>query len=312
MELPVGSWESADLLLAREGLGLTQAELAAAIGYDRSAIAKIEGGDVAPRRVVELAIRYLIDRRPQGARFEIREPENSRFRPPGTAIGINEGFLGGASVEVHLASGPAIWLRLLPGYDSGRRWLPVELKKVATQSGFPLVQLVDGYADLGFVRGADGFGVYALLGGDRANTPAVSFIFETGEIWSVDTYIIDAVKRDTDAGVRRGIPYLEDRFKFAIHSFRILFNRLELHSPLQWVAGVEGIEGCGIYYPAPAGHYFPIPVPYGPALKDRVYETGVLNEDDTPASALKPFFKKLFGAFNIERPDYLDALSNPK
>jgi len=90
MELPTGSWGATDLLAAREGLGLTQAELAAAIGYDRSAIAKIEGGDTPPRRVVELAVRYLVNSRPQGTLFKINAPDSARFRPFETAIGLNE------------------------------------------------------------------------------------------------------------------------------------------------------------------------------------------------------------------------------
>jgi DNA-binding transcriptional regulator YiaG len=311
IELPMGSWEAADLLTARENLGLTQAELAAAIGYDRSAIAKIESGDVPPRRVVELAVRYLVDRRPHGKRFEVKNPENSRFRGVGVSIGINESGFPGNAVEIQLAPGPAIWLRLLPEFDSGRRWTTMELKKAATQNGFPLVQLIDGYSNLGFLRGADGFGVFGVTG-DRSTTSAVSFVFDTGEIWSVDSFIINAVKEQNNGGTRPGIPYFEDRFKFALHSFRLLLARLGLPPQLQWIAGIEGIKDCGLYYPAPAGHYFPVPIPHGPSVTDKVWGTGSLTENDTPANALKPFFEKMFGAFNIERPGYLDSLSNPR
>jgi DNA-binding XRE family transcriptional regulator len=310
--LPVGSWEATDLRAARESLGITQAELATSIGYDRSAIAKIEGGDVAPRRVVELAVRYLVDRRPQGLRLETKDPENSRFRPLGTAIGINEsGFPGGKDTEVELASGPAVWLRLLPEFDSGRRWATIELKKVATEGGFPLVQLVDGYSNLGFVRGADGFGVYGIIG-DRSRTTSVSYLFETGEAWSVDTYIIEAMKQHAGTQTQPSIPYLEDRFKIAMHSLRLIMNRLGLPPQFRWIAGVEGIKDCGLYFPARAGHYFPIPKPHGRSLVDKVWETGSGDEADTPASALKPFFTKIFNACNVERPEYLDGLSNPR
>lgn len=314
MELPVGSWEAADLLAARETLSMTQAELAAAIGYDRSAIAKIEGGDAAPRRVVELAIRYLIQNRPSGNQLQITTPEAPRFRPLGTSIGINEpGYPGGENVAVQLSPGPAIWLRLLPVIDSGRRWSPVELKKAATQGGFHLVQLIDGYSNLGFVRGDDGFGVFGMMG-DRSITPAVSYIFETGEIWSVDTYIVNAVKEHAQLEGQPvpGLPYFEDRMKFALHSFRQLLTRMGLGPQFQWIAGVEGIKNCGVFYPAPAGRYFPIPKPHGPSLVDKVWEKGLLDGSDTPASALKPFFTKLFNKYGIERPEYLDDLSNPK
>jgi DNA-binding XRE family transcriptional regulator len=314
MELPIGGWKASDLLAAREFLDMTQAELAAMIGYDRSSIAKIEGGDTPPRRVVELAVRYLVQNRPQGNQFQFSDPQNSRFCAVGTAIGINEpGFPGGETVEVKLVAGPAIWLRLLPQFDTGRRWSSIELKKVATQNGFPLVQLIDGYSNLGFVRNSEGFGVFGMMG-DRSSTPAVSFVFETGEIWSVDTYIVSAVKDHAKRLSQHeiGIPYFEDRFKYALHSFRQILTRLGLGPRFRWIAGVEGIKDCGVFYPARAGQYFPLPNPHGRSLVDKVWETGLLDEGEEPKSALKPFFKKMFDTYNVERPEYLDELSNPK
>lgn len=306
MEIPVGGWGAPDLLVAREVLDLTQAELAAAIGYDRSAIAKIEGGDVPPRLVVELAVRYLIDRRPQGNKFKPKEPPNiSRFRPEGTAIGIRRD-----DVEVHLAEGPPIWVRLMPEFDSGRRFSLLELRNAATQGGIPLVQLIDGYSSLGFLWGVDGFGVYPTIG-DRL-TPAVSFAFETGEIWSVDTYIITAVTQHAPVDGRRGMPYLEDRFKYAAHMFRIMLSRLGVSPPLRWIVGIEGIKNVGLYYPPPTGQYFLSTAPHGKSLVDIVWETGIMEESDTPADALRPFFVKMFNTFAVERPGYLDDLSNPR
>jgi DNA-binding XRE family transcriptional regulator len=310
--LPVGSWNSADFLRAREALGMTQAELAATIDYDRSAIAKIEAGDAAPRRVVEMAVRWCVANRQEGALLPVRHPESSRFRPDGEPIGINEsGIPGGQDVKVHLSASPAVWLRVLPKFDAGRRFLPAELKRVATQQNFPLVQLIEGYRDLGFLRGADGFGIFGMVGG-RSETPAVSFAFDTGEIWSVDTYIISAAKAHAQGKGLPGIPYLEDRYKQALQSFRSMLTKLGLGPQFVWVAGVEGIKDCGIYFPAPAGQYFPYPIPHGPALVDKVWATGSLDETDTSATALKPFFLKMFGAFNVERPEYLDDVANPR
>jgi hypothetical protein len=198
-----------------------------------------------------------------------------------------------------------------PEFDSGRRFSPIELKKIATQGGFPLVQLIDGYSNLGFVRGADGFGVFAATG-DRSTTTAVSFAFDTGEIWSLDTYIVNAIKQHAGVGGRLGMPYFEDRFKYAAHMFRMMLSRLGVNPPLRWIAGIEGIKNVGLYFPAPTGQYFPVPAPHGKSLVDIVWDTGIIKEDDTPASGLHPFFKKMFNTFGVERPEYLDGLSNPK
>ncbi len=312
MGLPIGAWEATDLLLARDGLGLTQAELAAEIGYDRSAIAKIEGGDLPPRRVVELAVRYLIARRPEGTRFSPRaKPEVSRFRFADEAIGISEAFPFGQDTNIFLMKGPVIWLRLMPEFASERRFSAVELKRVATQAGFPLVQLMDGYSSLGFVRGVDGFGVYPVMN-DRSITPSVSYILNTGEIWAVDAYLLNIIRQQQQAGNHKiGVPYFEDRFKYVIHSFAALLIRLEFSRPFRWIAGVEGIKDAGLFFPAPTGHYFAIPIPQGRSLEDRIYDAGTLTELDTPASALRPFFQKMFDTFAVPRPEYLDNLSNP-
>jgi hypothetical protein len=60
-------------------------------------------------------------------------------------------------------------------------------------------------------------------------------MFETGEIWSVDTFIMTALKQQNQPGTRPGIPYFEDRFKYGIHAFRTLLSRLGLRPPFRWV-----------------------------------------------------------------------------
>jgi transcriptional regulator with XRE-family HTH domain len=310
-QLPVGSWGAPDLLGARESLGFTQAELAAAIGYDRSAIAKLEGGDAPPRRVVELAIRYLIDRRPQGEEFIVRLPEEARFVAEGESLGVNEsGLLLGPRPEVFLEPGPSIWLRLLPKYDSGRRFNPMELRKAATAGGLPLVQLIDGYSNLGFVRGTDGFGVYGILQ-SATSTNSVSYAFGSGECWAVDTYLINALKQNAGP-IKIGIPYLEGQFKLVISEFKSMMNKLDFAPPYRWIAGIEGIKGFGLYYPARPGHAFMTSNPHGHFIGDRVLSSGIMDATDTPSTALRPFFVNLFSSAGIDRPDHLDGLSNPR
>jgi hypothetical protein len=87
------------------------------------------------------------------------------------------------------------------------------------------------------VRGVDGFGVFAMIG-ER-----------------IDAYIVNAAKPSTGGGNLAGMICPEDRFKYAIHQFRVLINRLELRSPLRWVAGIEGIKETGLYYAPPAGRH---------------------------------------------------------
>ena len=134
------------------------------------------------------------------------------------------------------------------------------------------MQLIDGYTNVGFVRDADGFGVFGMMG-DRATTTAVSFAFDTGEIWSVNSYIINAMKPTTGPGPRPGMLCPEDRFKYAMHCFRVLLARLELRPPLRWIAGMEGIKGTGLFFCPPSGPLFSDVAPHGSAVADTVVET---------------------------------------
>jgi hypothetical protein len=62
----------------------------------------------------------------------------ARFRPPGEPIGRRWDMLpfgAGAEQEVFLTAGPAIWLRLMPIVDPGKRWPAHELKDHAIHTG---------------------------------------------------------------------------------------------------------------------------------------------------------------------------------
>ncbi len=289
---------------------MTQAELAAAIGYDRSAIAKIEGGDTPPRRVVELAMRYLLEHKSAGVPFPLARRDAPFFRDEEGALGFNERLFGTIDAEIRLAQGKAIWFRLMPKFDTDSRWSVLDLRKAATQGGFPLVQLIDGWSSLGYLRGVDGFGVYPTSSDNQA--PAVSYVFETGEVWSIDTYLIDAIRAREQPDVRNGISQLEDRFKNTLRSFAEVLSRLGLQPPFTWVAGIEGVKGLGIYYPPQTGRSFVTGGPSGQFLVDKIVEVGTYDKLDTPATALRPFFKKFFDQAGVERPDYLDDIGNPR
>jgi hypothetical protein len=118
------------------------------------------------------------------------------------------------------------------------------------------------------------------------------------------------MKPATGGGTTPGMTCPEDRFKYVMARFRLLLGRLGLRPPLRWIAGMEGVKGTGLYFAPPVGR-FPLSVPRGKALHDAVVETGIMNDADTPASALRPFFQKVFDNYGLERPDYLDNLSNP-
>jgi hypothetical protein len=94
------------------------------------------------------------------APFPFAEPKDgqARFRP-NRELGKANGL------PVTLAEGPAMWLRVMPAFGSGKRWLGTELKGLATASGpvlFPLGSEGFRKFDFGHVFAADGFGIYVI------------------------------------------------------------------------------------------------------------------------------------------------------
>src|SRR5204863_6761231 len=126
----------------------------------------------------------------------------------GSALGMNDSlrFIE-VPREVYLADGSAVWLRLLPTTDPLRTWSAMELRSCGANSVFLLSTLLPSYQDLGFVRADDGFGVYAAMRGEP--TPAVTYAFEKGEVWSIDTYLIPALRERVGPTGKFGLPWLD-------------------------------------------------------------------------------------------------------
>ena len=228
----------------------------------------------------ELAIRSVIEsedfkaslpRPPQRPSFPAREPMQGRgrFRSQGQPLGVShEGFHLAQGHDVNLLDGSPIWLRVMPQYNSGRRWKAGELQKAATQ---PLLTPINsGVGHYGYIRAEDGFGVRYMWGDDAASTSSVVFIFKTGEVWTIDSYLIPATRQYTPST----IPLDEDIFARALEDYTMFLSRLGLEPPYRWVAGMEGIKGRKLFVPVPGGRAALNP-PLGSCLVDCVEVEGL-------------------------------------
>jgi hypothetical protein len=91
-------------------------------------------------RVLRLQIVATRPLRPPPPPFPKAEAKDgpARFRAAGEPIGRRWDMLPfavGADQEVLLAPGPAIWLRLMPTVDPGKKWPAYELKEHAIRTG---------------------------------------------------------------------------------------------------------------------------------------------------------------------------------
>ncbi len=139
---------------------------------------------------------------PHPTPFPAVEPKDglARFRALGAPLGIRDDpFFVGARNNVVLAAGPAMWLRLMPPVDPGKRWTSYDLKTVVGH-GLTLQPLlwgsISGYGGLYRIRAEDGVGCCSLLSRDARETSSVAFAFETGEVWAIDTSLLGSYPTD--------------------------------------------------------------------------------------------------------------------
>jgi hypothetical protein len=211
----------------------------------------------------------------------------ARFRPKGKSIGLLRDQMAGltgepASAELQLGEGAACWFRLMPTVDTGRRWTVLDLKDKSLRLAAAPILHTGQFG--GFVRGADGAGHFSIEGGDT--TRALSYVFKTGEIWMIDSWLAQVryVELDESAFIRT----------LSLCS-TFLADQLGLEGPYHWETGFEGI----------AGRMLAVPNRYsrgaGTAIEDLVEDSGIFNQGDDPAEALRLFFEKVFDCFGLGR-----------
>lgn len=222
----------------------------------------------------------------------------ARFRSRGSELGIiDTGLYPPVGTAITLLEGPAMWLRVMPRFNPGRRWKVTELKKIATQDARALLPLGwSTFAGQNYIRAEDGFGFTSLWKEDSV-TPAVAFAFDTGEIWTVNAFALAAPEV---------IPYVEPSFAESFSRFiKFLQVGLNISPPYQWIAGLEGTKGRGLEVVAPANHAAMFS-PMGMCLSESIVATGTFDGNSEIHLALQPFFETIYDRCGVERPAQLD------
>ena len=227
----------------------------------------------------------------------------ARFRARGESLGIqDDGFPFGAEKEIRLLAGPAMWFRLMPVADTGKRWPPHELKKYAITDNRTNLAALGGNNSANFLRADDGFGLFAGYSREESKnnetieTDWVTFAFETGEVWAIDTIILSHGD---------WLPYIEGRFADRLQTYTRFLECLGLKPPFRWIAGMVGVKGRKMTMPPPppGRAYFENRGPV--CVADEISAEGIFDGQQTPSSALHPLFEKYFEKCGWKRPDHL-------
>lgn len=235
---------------------------------------------------------------PQQPPFNKQSSQNGlgRFRKQGELIGVN---IHNQS-QVLLRGDANFWLRVMPQFDPGRTWSIAELE-AAYRSQPSMQPLTDQWRGLSYVRGYDGCGVYE--GNSTDSTNLVSYIFRSGEIWSIDARVFE----QTDANGQKAFALDEIGFARSLIEYTGIIRRLGIVGPIAWIAGVEGIKNH-VMYPDKRPGYISI-AGNGPSviLADQIVVEGIFDEKSSAIDALKPFFERVYETAALTRPAWADG-----
>jgi len=141
-----------------------------------------------------------------------------------------------------------------------------------------------GTGSIAVLRSNDGCGCCPST--TDAATGAVSYVFNTGEVWIVNTWL----------NLTQGqLPIEESWFTGGLTACASFLENLQVAGPYKWVAGMEGIKD----------RYLRIPNRYdtswGPCLEDLVEFQGEYHKGGDAGDILRPFFESIFEVCGVER-----------
>jgi hypothetical protein len=238
---------------------------------------------------------------PQPASFPRAQPKDgpARFRVPGEALGVREpaGFLDTGGSSIFLAPGPAMWLRLMPPFDPGKKWTSAALGK-ALDRGINLPTFI-GPADGTYsLRAEDGVGT-CILSRNEVQTKTAAFVSKTGEVRAIDTWVLG-----TEQTMLLSVE-IEKMLTEQLPRYGYFLSLLGLEPPYRWIAGCDGVKNRQLQYPR---ERYAIRIPGMPGrlcASEQVITEGVYAGKQLPMSTLLPFFEDIYDACGIERPEHL-------
>lgn len=236
--------------------------------------------------------------------FAPKKPLNgpARFRSVGEELGTRQGLArwGDGSEKIFLPDGAAMWLRVMPITPLPKPLTNVQAKKMV--EGSPqLTTLIPRAGGYDFFRAEDGMGIfYSGTKNEEHNSiesQSICFLFTSGEIWSIETALLQYSEKV--------FPFLEPYFEDALRRYVDFLSVSDIKGPYKWFAGICGVRGRAMEMPPPPpGKIYVEQI--GPScLSETIQGEGVINFDENPKDALRPFFEEVFDKCTFERPSHL-------
>jgi hypothetical protein len=228
----------------------------------------------------------------------------ARFREAGQPLGMRDGvgFIdAGVGNDIFLASGAAIWLRVIPAFDPGKKWSSTELK-TAVNGGISLPTLIGPANGMRTLRAADGVGICIVYQPQEEQTDHVTFAFESGEVWAISNYPL----RDHPNDIF--VAEIEGRLIEQLPRYGHFLRTLGLQPPYKWIAGVSGVRGRELQYPV-APNSWRVPG-WGShkCTSENISGAGIYDMAQSALGTLLPFFRDIYNKCGVERPGHLPVV----
>lgn len=251
----------------------------------------------------EFSSNTLFNQRPVDFIAAEAKDGSARFRAPDQPLGLfwnSMPFAETPDYEVFLAKGTAIWLRIMPRDGTQREWSHDVLLKCGRGPGVPLQPL--SWSNLQYLRAEDGIGAYSTKDILRrgTETDSVAFAFLTGEMWCVDTGVLQV------SGQKH--LYFLDIAKTLVSKFGSYGGFLQclgIEPPYKWIAGLEGVNGWRLKVPPPPNH---VSTCGETCLTSVVIASGTYNPEEPAAMTLRPFFSQLFRKCGMTIPEHVEEI----
>jgi len=220
---------------------------------------------------------------------------SARFRPKGEPIGICwsqtpiTGLTPQANKDVFLSEGSAMWFRLIPSLVPDKKWDSTALKKCILREGRCNLEPLYGNFE-GYLRGEDGSGVYSFFMPGTDKAISIAFAFETGEIWSIDTFLLSADPKKIYA------IKIEEEYKKALKRYSRFLKCIGISPPYRWIAGLTGVKNRHIQYDNNFWNNEHI------CVSDNIISEGVYDGEQSPDEALHSFFGSIYEKCGIPYP----------
>lgn len=281
---------------ARAWLSWRQAELAERSGVGLSALKDFESDNRRTLSSIRGQLQQTFES--AGVRFfsqhtitvptrqgPLWENSLSRFRPTAEALGLTDD-----GRRIVLDNGPATWMKVGPLPEANfHRYGPSIKAEILSKNALSLLPMPFYVGEADFLLSNDGFGYSRTPPRNTFITDMVTFIFENGTLWSINTQILN------QAGT---IPLIPSDLVKAFTNFTALLDRyLEVPLPLRWQIGMEQLKGRRLLMLNPTGQF----AQYGRECNvERIVSEGLYERGDGPYASLRPFFDEMVARCGLD------------